>query len=84
MVWCWVLEKWGLVSEGDFEMVVEVVMKKVLDSFDLESDEWDGFFLLVMFCIEYEVFVKGKFGKGVIFLVCFGVLWCKVYEGVCV
>lgn len=80
--WRRVLEKRGLASEGDFEMVAEAAMKKVLDSFDPESDEWDGFFPPVMLCTEHEAPVKGKFGKGVTFSACPGVPWCKAHEGV--
>ena len=80
--WRRVLKERGLAAEGDFEKVAEAAMKKILDSFDPESDEWDGFFPPVMLCPEHEPPVEGKYGKGITFSACPGVPWCKAHEGV--
>lgn len=80
--WRRTLKKRDMGSEGAFEEVAEEAMKKILDSFDPEHDEWDGFFPPVMLCPEHETPVEPKYGRGVAFSACPGVPWCRAHEGV--
>lgn len=59
-------------------------METVLDSFDPDHDEWDGFYPSVMLCPEHDSPVTPRYGKGIVFADCPGVPWCKAHEGVAV
>jgi hypothetical protein len=80
--WRRAMVKKGLSADSDAGKAILEAVNSVLDSFDPESDEWDGFFPPVMLCPEHDSPVKPKHGKGIVFTACPGVPWCRAHEGV--
>jgi hypothetical protein len=80
--WRRAMAKKGLSADSDAGKAILEAVNSVLDSFDPESDEWDGFFPPVMLCPEHDSPVKPKHGKGIVFTACPGVPWCRAHEGV--
>lgn len=80
--WRRAMAKKGLSADSDAGKAILDAINSVLDSFDPESSEWDGFFPPVMLCTEHDSPVKSKYGKGIVFSACPGVPWCRAHEGV--
>jgi hypothetical protein len=80
--WRRAMAKKGLSADSDAGKAILEAVNSVLDSFDPESDEWDGFFPPVMLCPEHDSPVRPKHGKGIVFTACPGVPWCRAHEGV--
>lgn len=78
--WRRAMAKKGLSADSDAGKAILAAVNGVLDGFDPESDEWDGFFPPVMLCSEHDSPVKPRFGKGIVFSACPGVPWCRAHE----
>lgn len=78
--WRRAMAKKGLSADSGAGKAILAAVNGVLDGFDPESDEWDGFFPPVMLCSEHDSPVKPRFGKGIVFTACPGVSWCRAHE----
>jgi hypothetical protein len=78
--WRRAMAKKDLSADSDAGKAILEMVNAVLDGFDPESDEWDGFFPPVMLCSEHDSPVKPRFGKGIVFSACPGVPWCRAHE----
>lgn len=78
--WRRAMAKKGLSADSEASKAILATVNSILDGFDPESDEWDGFFPPVMLCTEHDSPVKPRFGKGIVFSACPGVPWCRAHE----